>query len=356
MEPILHVDMGPLGYANEKECTMIVLRGHVRFVVKVNIADIDNTDLGGELLQKINMCQADSDGRHGSLRDLLDIIYRHCLPLLKRLAPQTSLQDLKLEGLLHSQTYNLELVNSGVDGEIRVKGEDICTHMPSFVMSPMQTIELPESCKAFPRFQASKTQIDPTLIENGKSLSSIQGKVMIVDGATMYFKPRIDGREPEFERELHILSRIEEAGLGSRIRVPTLQGIVVAGENGETTIGMLITWITSPDMGIHLQSPSFHGQPELHRKWAKQGTAIVQELHDNDMVWGDVNPMNVVIDKNLNAWVIDFGGMNNVEFVDEENRETVAGDEQGISRLFQEWLPGRLKIYEENQHAQENAA
>jgi hypothetical protein len=28
-----------------------------------------------------------------------------------------------------------------------------------------------------------------------------------------------------------------------------------------------------------------------------------------------------------------------VEFVDEENRETIKGDWQGVRRLFQEWLP-----------------
>lgn len=37
--------------------------------------------------------------------------------------------------------------------------------------------------------------------------------------------------------------------------------------------------------------------------------------------------MNVVIDEAMNAWVIDFGGMNNVEFVDEDKRETIEGDE-----------------------------
>ena len=48
----------------------------------------------------------------------------------------------------------------------------------------------------------------------------------------------------------------------------------------------------------------------------------MQVLHDNDIVWGDVNPMNVVIDEAMDAWVIDFGGNNNVAFVDDEKRET----------------------------------
>jgi hypothetical protein len=51
--------------------------------------------------------------------------------------------------------------------------------------------------------------------------------------------------------------------------------------------------------------------------------------------------MNVVIDENFDAWVIDFGGMNNVDFVDDENRETVRGDWQGVGKLFGQWLPSR---------------
>ena len=56
---------------------------------------------------------------------------------------------------------------------------------------------------------------------------------------------------------------------------------------------------------------------------------------------GGVNPIDVVIDEAFDAWVIDFGGMNNIEFVDNKNRKTVQDDIQGTTRLFQDWLPSR---------------
>ena len=62
----------------------------------------------------------------------------------------------------------------------------------------------------------------------------------------------------------------------------------------------------------------------------------------------DVNPRNVVIDEAMNAWLIDFAGMNNVEFGDEEKRETVEGEWQDVRRLFQEWLPSRVKTQEDD--------
>ena len=159
----------------------------------------------------------------------------------------------------------------------------------------------------------------------------------------MFFKPRVEMREPELEREIKIMSRIEETGLRARIRVPELRGIVVSGEKGETAVGFLMSLIISPESGHDLQSQAFWALPELHKKWEEQVTAITKELHAHGIVWGDVNPTNVIIDEAMDAWVIDFGGMNNVEFVDEDKRETVEGDWQGISRLFHDWLPSRVK-------------
>jgi hypothetical protein len=64
--------------------------------------------------------------------------------------------------------------------------------------------------------------------------------------------------------------------------------------------------------------------------------------HSHDLIWGDVNPCNVAVD----AWVIDFGGINNAEFVDDNNTETKYGDWQGVERLFGTWLLNRVgQIY-----------
>jgi tRNA A-37 threonylcarbamoyl transferase component Bud32 len=105
--------------------------------------------------------------------------------------------------------------------------------------------------------------------------------------------------------------------------------------SGEVTVGMLMRLITSSSIGTHLRSPGLQDRHELHKQWEEQLTAIVEELHVHDIVWGDVHPMNVVIDEAMKAWAI--------EFVDDEKRETVEGDWQGITRLFQEWLPAAAR-------------
>jgi tRNA A-37 threonylcarbamoyl transferase component Bud32 len=330
-----YISMKDMGYITEETCDMTVLRGHTIFVVKVEIARVKNTSFGKELLRQIEVweglpwCPAID-------KPVFDLIYQHCRPLLERLAPQTSLQDdLSLDGFLHSPTYNLEIIDGGVDEDIRITGADECLYTPAFFTTPMRTADLPEPCKTLPLFQARDISIAPIMNE-GKTIDAIQGRVVTAEGIPMYFKPRVDMREAEFERELRILLRIDEVGLTARLRVPKLQGIVVLGEK---TIGMLMTYITSSKIGIHLRSPGLLGKHEFHKKWEEQLIVIVQELHAHGIVWGDVNPMNVLIDEAMDAWAIDFGGMNNAEFVDDEKRETIEGDWQGMTRLFQEWLP-----------------
>jgi serine/threonine protein kinase len=334
MSQTYHISKCPTAYITDTTCLTTVLRGTTRFRIKVELAQVKDTSFGTELLQQLETWKGLPQGKARN-EPISDLIYQHCLPFLKRLAPQTFLQDLSLESFLHSPTYNLELVRGGIDEDIHIQGADACLYTPAFFTSPMRTADLPKACTAVPRFQARDINIAPTLDE-GESVDAIQGRVVTAAGRALYFKPRFELREPEFERELRILSRIDETGLAARLRVPKLHGIVVAGED---TIGMLMTLITSSKVGTHLRSPGLQGMSEMHGKWEEQLTAIIQELHAHGIVWGDVHPMNIVIDEAMDAWAVDFGGMNNVEFVDNENRETVEGDWQGIARIFRGWLP-----------------
>lgn len=347
MQTTPYIGFRSRGFLTESNCTMTVLRGYTQFHIKVEIAGVEGTDFGDQLLQQVKRWHEEPISTSDPPVNPIDQVYRHCLPVLERLAPQTSLQDLSLEKFLRSPTFHLELVGAGIDNDIRIEGEHTCLYTPSFAISPIHTTRLPGACQEIPRFPAHDTYIVPTG-GNEKSLDTIQGRVVTAEGAFMYFKPRLEMRELEFERELDILSHIKEIGLSAQIRVPELQGIVVSGENGETTMGMLMTLVVSPETGTHLRSRKFRDKLESHKKWEKQVASTVQELHAHGIVWGDVNPMNVVIDEAMDAWVIDFGGMNNVQFVDDENRETIEGDTQGIMRLFQEWLPSRSELQEED--------
>lgn len=56
----------------------------------------------------------------------------------------------------------------------------------------------------------------------------------------------------------------------------------------------------------------------LRRKWFDSMVQTVKILHSNNIIWGDVKADNVVIDRQQNAWLIDFGGGVTWGWVDEE--------------------------------------
>lgn len=337
------VCIGPIGRVTNSDAWVTVLRGVTQISITVKPIQIQATRFGRVLIRQIESCKGCPFGEHGGHTDPVRLIYLHCLPTVERLAPRTSIEDLCLENLLHSPAYHLELVDVGQDQDISIVGDSKCVRMPLFSASPVCDEELLGSYKSLARFQASRLWIAPSS-DASRSLDTLQGRVVLRDGTSMYFKPRLEGRESEFERELKLMFRIEEMGLRARIRVPQLYGIVVSGQDERTTVGIVMSLIASPKIGTNLESEGFWRKFEYHKKWEEQVYAMVRELHAHDLIWGDVNPTNIMIDEAMDAWIIDFGGMNNVAFVDEENRETVTGDWQGMRRLFLEWLPSRAGL------------
>lgn len=168
----------------------------------------------------------------------------------------------------------------------------------------------------------------------------------MVDGRYAWFRPRDVGREEDFLRELRLLKVIKITAYLEHpdVRCSRLLGVVTASlSNGLcAVVGLLISWIPPAPDGPHLKSQSARQIRNSHTKWRQQVTKTVAFLHDHGVCWGDVNVCNIAIDSNLNAWVIDFGGSNNVECVDDDLAETTEGDWQGIHRIFDEWVSRRI--------------
>ena len=327
--------MGPMGHVTGESCHMTIYRSHIVVSIEVEFAKIEGTKLGKRLITQLETWKVLPRGKVRN-KPILDLVYQTCLPVIQQLVPDTSLDDLSLEGFLHTPTYNLEVVGGNSDDDIHVVGAEKCLYLPGFNISPMPTTELPEIRSTIPQCKARDVYISP-LLDERNSVEDIQGRVTTADGVAMYFKPRMDIREAGFARELLVLTRIHKIGLAARLRVPKLHGLVVSDEG--TVIGILITMITPSKLATTLRSPGLREREDMHKKWEDQLTFIVKELHAHDIVWGDVHPMNVIIDEDMNAWAIDFNGSNNAMFIDDENRETEKGDWQGMNTIFKTWLP-----------------
>jgi len=66
-----------------------------------------------------------------------------------------------------------------------------------------------------------------------------------------------------------------------------------------------------------------------------QVTSILAQLHKAGIVWGDAKPDNVLIDKNDDAWIIDFGGGYSRGVVEREKSGTLEGDLQGLEKIVE---------------------
>ncbi|KAK4101192.1 hypothetical protein N658DRAFT_496493 [Parathielavia hyrcaniae] len=179
---------------------------------------------------------------------------------------------------------------------------------------------------------------------------------VLVDGTVHFFKPWVSGRLHGYH-ELRAYKRIladaeASPALLSDVRICRLQGLVIDRDHdvlqhyppdsdeedhpGTRLVGLLLTYIESKGTLKDL-APWSDCTNEDRLRWSKQIHHSVECLHNASVVWGDAKPENVLVDMTGDAWLIDFGGSYTPGWVDEDKRETVEGDRQGLQKI-DDWL------------------
>lgn len=132
------------------------------------------------------------------------------------------------------------------------------------------------------------------------------------------------GHDSEFVREVSVLRQC------SHPNIIRLVGLVEPADQKGKIEGMLIDYVEN---ARSLWDIEFISADECN-KWADQMRAAIEYLHENELVWGDAKPANVLITCDGNAVLIDFGGGATKGWVDLENHETYHGDLQGLERII----------------------
>ncbi|KAK5111879.1 hypothetical protein LTR62_004611 [Meristemomyces frigidus] len=339
------------GVITDDSTILEVTRGPSTFIITVHFADIEHTSWGQDYLRSIGKLPSLKNLEKLSWSECHDLVLTKCLPITLELSPISSIQGQPLEVLCSAPTYRLQLLanNNGEGDGVLVQIHGDVTYEPSHNLLPMPVSELPASCNAITRIPASSITLATVEGETDpRAMDNPQGKVYLSDGRPMYYKPE-RGHGIAFKRELDILGRIDQFRLhhdGSS-RLSCLEAIVTTGVYDEFAVGMLLHLIPCSTSGGDFLAKRVRARVEMHGRWKAQVVAMVEVLHDHDLVWGDVNAGNVVIDDSDNAWIIDLGGSNNPEFVDDQLRETKEGDWQGVRRLFDQWLPKNRSLTNE---------
>jgi serine/threonine protein kinase len=249
---------------------------------------------------------------------------------LRRLAPSSDRKDpMTVQDYYKpDETFLFKLVNrQGKLTPIPLPPRDVD---PGAYSSPKALIsDLAAEWNGLPLVDASCIEVLP-MSGNEDFVAADPPRRVMVDGQVFHFKGVQDPQS--FRREFGILQKLKHLGLNKMLRVPTLHAAVRYADEAEYMVGFLLEQIDSKG-ALGWPGCSMDAPRRLRENWMAQVEETVRQLHGQGIVWGDVKPDNVLIDRNDDAWVIDFGGGFNSRFVDRDMIETKQGDLQGLKRL-----------------------
>ncbi|KAI0109123.1 hypothetical protein GGR51DRAFT_512812 [Nemania sp. FL0031] len=288
-----------------------------------------------EYFKCINLCRSDEEELDGFyVEDAWAWFSNAFEPLIHELAPSTLTLDHRptLSDYLFAPYFVCTL--DAVDEEMNPRRLDTQDHGwgAPFVRADQQNLD---NLRQWTRlYQPSEVEL---CYDNHKTvLIQPPSRVTVSSDdtqVTFFFKAfgRTFSRQHAM-KELDTLKKIAAAQFPPppEVRVCRLHGVVQAEEG---LAGMLFSWI---DVKAFLSRGLAEDSPvELRIRWREQIKATLEWLHKCEIIWGDAKAENILIDKENNAWVIDFGGSYTPGWVDEEKAGTVEGDMQGFKKIME---------------------
>lgn len=187
-----------------------------------------------------------------------------------------------------------------------------------------------EVCTPWSSFGLSEVQICEEHVVGPPSQTP--GKVLLKDGTIGFFKIMRRGDKQFLKNELEKYKKIDEAPLDNALRISRLLGLV--RDESNMVFGLLLTYIDCKFVTLSCATKPETPMP-LRQKWVTQLRDIVDQLHDAGIVWGDAKPDNVLIDRNEDVWVVDFGGGYTEGWVPKELAGTMEGDRYAMDQMVE---------------------
>ncbi|KAF2831512.1 hypothetical protein CC86DRAFT_378338 [Ophiobolus disseminans] len=141
-----------------------------------------------------------------------------------------------------------------------------------------------------------------------------------------YFKGAFE--QGSFMRELDVLLRFRTDSFFDDVRVSRLADLVTSIDHA--ILVLLVDFIPGSQT---IESAILSSSTAPRHEWARRVRHIVETLHSRDIVWGNVNPDNILIDEKGGAWVTDFSGGRVEGWVNRHIEGTLEGDLQGLGNV-----------------------
>ncbi|KAM0415644.1 hypothetical protein ACHAPT_013416 [Fusarium lateritium] len=256
-----------------------------------------------------------------TVEDFWDWIVEPLLPLFRQLPSPDKTRQRTLDDFCKPETfvYTLRAVSDELTPEQYESG---------IAESGFGLLLADELCASWTCFSTSEVRVCEEKTVGPPSHTP--RKVLLNDGTVAFFKLMHRGDKGFLKRVLNTYKKIDEALLDNTTRVPRLRGLVQ--DDSGVVFGLLLTYIDCKRLtlscAVKPQTPM-----ALREKWAAQLRDTTNQLHDAGIVWGDAKPDNVLIDRDQDAWITDFGGGYTEGWVPKTLAETVEGDELALGKI-----------------------
>ncbi|KFY17976.1 hypothetical protein V492_00226 [Pseudogymnoascus sp. VKM F-4246] len=280
-------------------------------------------DIKGQYLQYLDALEADDIDV--TEEDLYDWALEPLLPHFERIdSNPANEQTFTLHDYFNPITLKYKLHAPG--GILVASPNDENTASPRH-----QGVSLAPSDLSFPWPSFRPSDISICNKDSKDALTQFPRKVLADKETICYFKAFQPGCQRDALHELNAYVRIDHLKIEDGLRVPHIVGLV-QGEDGSSYMGLLLSYIDCD--GRTLEGAVRADTPKhLRQRWAAQITSTVKHLHEADIVWGDAKAANVLVDVNMDSWIIDFGGGFTEGWVEREKAGTVEGDIQGLAKI-----------------------
>jgi hypothetical protein len=300
-------------YEYEEQCaSLTVMCETTEFILQASPANLvfSNDDLSYQQLLKAITTVTGPIEYGAALKSLRSAVLKPFLSTIETLATRFEPgRDLTVREWAECSRFQLSLQPDNQIVATELKHAQLSRGLVSL---PIPNLSLPP---AVPQFDASETSLDS--YDSTAATTGTWPTKATAAGKTHFFKAAIDLRYPEFTHELATYVALHD--LDNPIpRIPVLTGVVVTSSPwvseidrptpvetaGPFILGFLITWI---DDAVILAVVSRQDRTLHMDDWRVTVRETVESLHSRDILWGDVNAHNVVVDREMGAWVVDFG-------------------------------------------------
>jgi hypothetical protein len=264
-----------------------------------------------------------NDVEHRAFTQIHNLILKTGEQIIRELAgPTSELAGAEtLEEVLNPEVFWLQMLTIDEEASL-IWREDFTQPTVDFEPQDMSGVSAD-----LPIFRLAQIEILETIRPKRAFKVRVEGQIRFCKMASRGFEL------PAISQDCQVLQKIKDIGPSLLYRAPRLEGLVSLRED-RGVIGFLTNYIeTSNDLGDldTLRDDMDTTVSSKREKWAGQIKQAIKQLHSQGVIWSDATPRNVLIDREDNAWLFDFGGGFNFK---RELMDTIEGDLEWFCEVY----------------------